>query len=103
MISDAQARQARKILEKYSIEQKEKAEQERAQELAHYEELVNTFSADYDLVSWAKDRWESDKKKGIGTGMTEERAISHYIEYLKWHFTTVCEAFKLEPKEFLND
>ena len=87
---------AQDTIKAYREQQEELAAQERK---AKREELASALANLGDstaLEAWALGRWEDDKRRGIGKGMTETNAKLWYLKNLRAALVDVCDAFGLD-------
>lgn len=90
---------ARDVSEKYMEQQKAERIAKADAVRAEIEALIADFGGNETLREWALNRHEIAKLRGIGTGMTQDQALSYYLRNLKVAVVDVCQAFGLDPRD----
>lgn len=87
---------AKKLIDNWHAQQREKRELRWKQEREELEALYEELGHDPNLKTWALQQWEREKERGIGKGMSENQAIRYYLRCLKDRVVFICQAYSVE-------
>ena len=99
MITQQEAEKARKVLKEFTAQEDERVAEIRQRQEDALNHLIEELPGGANLAAWAASRWEEDKKKGYGGGMTPDSAIDYYLRQLQRAMFNVCDAYNVAPKD----